>query len=385
MGRLLDLRRLSVKPPTKPRNQFPNQTPPRLCPRSGDGHGSALRCGDTSRPPRPHDTAVFAKMRPMRASALSGRLEGRSVHSVGSPAVQTMASNQPVADAGPRQDRSTESLRPLAPITTISRLAGASPTDRGGIRNHDVGPRTLPLGSDVSRALLQAFAATNRRLMECLEQKSKDAQTITRLRRDLSSALGLVAAAEHRANHDPLTGLPNRRLLSDRLDQALSHAAQIGGQIGLLLLDLNGFKHVNDVLGHVAGDEILIRVAHMLRTAVRAGDTVCRFGGDEFVVLLPDIEQKRLVTSIATKIQQRLRLVAGSGDAIARIAASVGYALYPAHGQSAAELLQHADRAMYESRVGAVVVRPPWLPAQASAHWRAKSGDLGNDPRRIGS
>ena len=156
----------------------------------------------------------------------------------------------------------------------------------------------------------------------------------------------------HRALHDELTGLPSRAMLLEKVNSALALAELQGGHVGLLFLDLNGFKPVNDQHGHAAGDRVLRLVAQRLRGAIHAEDLVARLGGDEFVVLVPraiDLEQLR---SCAQKVQAVIR---GSGDAFdipVSISASIGIALSPDHGITAGQLLAAADEAMYRAKQG---------------------------------
>ena len=115
-----------------------------------------------------------------------------------------------------------------------------------------------------------------------------------------------AAQARHFAYHDQLTGLPNRSLLMDRLTQALAQAARQHKQVGLLLLDLDQFKSVNDRLGHAAGDQVLQEVARRLSACIRSCDTACRYGGDEFVIMLPEIDSRANAETVARKIRTRL-------------------------------------------------------------------------------
>ncbi len=151
----------------------------------------------------------------------------------------------------------------------------------------------------------------------------------------------------HQATHDELTGLPNRKLLVLKTRQALTEAAAQGRQAGLLLLDLDRFKEVNDTLGHAVGDRLLAVVAHRLLHSVRPGDVVARLGGDEFAVLLPTVRDG----AAAREVASRLRAALGepiSMDAMSlAIDASVGIALHPDHAPDFELLLQRADVAMY--------------------------------------
>jgi diguanylate cyclase (GGDEF)-like protein/PAS domain S-box-containing protein len=154
------------------------------------------------------------------------------------------------------------------------------------------------------------------------------------------------------AHHDSLTGLPNQLLFNDRLQQTLSLAKRDARQFALLYLDLNKFKPVNDALGHAAGDELLKAVATRIRHQVRESDTVARIGGDEFVVILPDIHKREDAESVARKIVAALAgpFQLGSQKQSVAIGASVGIAVYPADGREADALVRAADAAMYGAK-----------------------------------
>jgi len=157
-------------------------------------------------------------------------------------------------------------------------------------------------------------------------------------------------ALEYQALHDPLTGLPNRILLYDRLKQAIHRAKRQGIPFSMLMIDLNGFKEVNDTWGHTAGDEVLQKVAARLPTCVRASDTVCRLGGDEFAVILPegDLDRARIVAKKLQKAFEQPFLVAQGVQV--QLGASIGVVGYPAHGTDAETLLKHGDSAMYTAK-----------------------------------
>ena len=169
---------------------------------------------------------------------------------------------------------------------------------------------------------------------------SRLATRVRRLTRDISQA-------RHFATHDSLTGLPNRRLLLDRLGQALAHARRYRKRVMLLVVDLDGFKLVNDVHGHRVGDELLRQVAARLSACVRFCDTVCRYGGDEFVVMLPQIDATEDAEVVSEKIRARLAApyVLGSEPILATV--SIGAAVYYADAQTSGELIDRADAAMY--------------------------------------
>ncbi|WP_170942152.1 sensor domain-containing diguanylate cyclase [Noviherbaspirillum denitrificans] len=153
------------------------------------------------------------------------------------------------------------------------------------------------------------------------------------------------------AFYDRLTGLPNRRLLEDRLDQLLAFAQRQHQNIGLLFVDLDRFKPVNDQYGHHVGDWLLQSVASRMQGCVRGSDTVARIGGDEFVVLLPAIGNLDEAFGVAEKIRGCLEApFSRAGDVRLEISASIGVALYPQHAQTARELMHFADNAMYMAK-----------------------------------
>lgn len=154
----------------------------------------------------------------------------------------------------------------------------------------------------------------------------------------------------HHANHDVMTGLPNRRFLQDRLDQALAFARRDGRRVAVVMVDLDGFKSVNDRHGHRFGDAVLEEVARRLSTVVRSLDTVGRWGGDEFVLVLKEIDTFAIVEEMVRRVIARLTEPITFLDRQLAIGASVGIALHPDHGDEAEALLLAADLAMYESK-----------------------------------
>ncbi|WP_231505745.1 EAL domain-containing protein [Guyparkeria halophila] len=154
----------------------------------------------------------------------------------------------------------------------------------------------------------------------------------------------------HLAYYDPLTGLPNRRLFHDRLDLAIAHAHRSGGRLAVLFIDLDHFKKINDTLGHAVGDELLEVVAGKLTACLREDDSVARTGGDEFLALLPEIEDFEPVADIAQRIIDSLsQPVVLEGRELV-IGCSVGVAFYPDDGEDSEALLKHADIAMYRAK-----------------------------------
>ncbi len=166
---------------------------------------------------------------------------------------------------------------------------------------------------------------------------------------DVSEKRENQAKIERLAHYDPLTGLPNRRLLLDRLHQAVAQASRHGRAISLLFLDLDGFKDVNDAFGHAVGDEVLKAVAERLTDCVRKGDTVARLGGDEFIVVLPEVRTRANAALVAEKILRAMN--APLEKIAAAIGTSIGIALLPTGGTNDAEsLMKQADTAMYAAK-----------------------------------
>lgn len=157
-------------------------------------------------------------------------------------------------------------------------------------------------------------------------------------------------ALEYQAQHDALTGLPNRVLLDDRLRMALAQLSRSGQKLGLLFLDLDNFKNINDGLGHGAGDALLVELSRRLERLLRAGDTLARLGGDEFLILLPEIEGLDTVSHIATRILDALGKPFHLGDVEYFVTASLGVTIAPDDGNEAGKLIKNADMAMYRAK-----------------------------------
>ena len=156
--------------------------------------------------------------------------------------------------------------------------------------------------------------------------------------------------AQHLADHDALTGLPNRRLLEDRLTQALALSQRNRKQTAVMFVDLDRFKAINDSLGHGVGDAVLKEVAQRLVKQLRVGDTVCRVGGDEFVVVLPESRRSTDAANVAKKIIETLSLPVLAADRELVVTTSIGIAVYPEDGRDAAMLIRNADAAMYHAK-----------------------------------
>lgn len=154
----------------------------------------------------------------------------------------------------------------------------------------------------------------------------------------------------HTASHDALTGLPNRALLRDRLEQAVSKASRDDSGLALLFIDLDGFKPINDTHGHLIGDLLLQGVAERLRDCVRESDTVARLGGDEFVILSLNADTIEDASKIAQKVLDTLMVPFTLNGIEARVGGSIGIALFPEHARNSEDLLQAADHAMYAAK-----------------------------------
>jgi diguanylate cyclase (GGDEF)-like protein len=183
------------------------------------------------------------------------------------------------------------------------------------------------------------------------ERRTRDGG-IVGVRTDVTELKASEERIRHLANHDPLTGLPNRRLLEDRMERAFILARRNRTQVGALVLDLDNFKLVNDREGHRAGDDVLRAVAARLRSFIREADTVARHGGDEFVVLVPELHDAEDAVRVAEKIVAGIAQPIEVGDRQYRIGASIGIAVYPGDAENADGLLRCADQAMYAVKQG---------------------------------
>ncbi len=170
------------------------------------------------------------------------------------------------------------------------------------------------------------------------------------------------SALREEATHDSLTGLANRRLFYDRLQQAIRHALRYGGKMGVLYVDLDRFKAINDQHGHHVGDAVLTEVARQLTSSIRDSDTVARLGGDEFAVLLEGVQGREDLLAAAHKIDQALNAEKDFFGLGVDIAASIGQALFPDDGTDEDALLRAADAAMYRIKSGQESDRQQPLP-----------------------
>ena len=193
--------------------------------------------------------------------------------------------------------------------------------------------------------------------------------------RDIAEQHATEERLRHLATHDDLTGLPNRALLSDRLRMAFAQARRVGIGFSVLALDLDGFKKVNDALGHAVGDALLRVAGARFRTVLRNVDTLARVGGDEFVAVLPaavDVEELQIV---ARRMISTTQLPFEIDGQVLYVGASIGAATYPQHGDNEVKLLAHADTALYRAKETGksrcVVYDPPNSPCRSTmCRWR---------------
>ena len=264
---------------------------------------------------------------------------------------------------------------------------------------HDAGGRHEQdeIDANVSPAATE-FAALRRQSVANVERKQRDltkylAEIDGRIRRLLSLAAGVfasdlgllalcvailvgyqrrverhAASSHHKATHDGLTGVANRALFHDRTEYALRIATRTREPVGFIGLDLDGFKQINDTLGHHVGDLLLKHVAERLNSCVRDTDTIARLGGDEFAILMPNVTSVDDAAEVAGRVLKAIREPADLDGQIVEVGASIGVAVFPNHGDRVDQLLQHADAAMYTAKrgkLGVCVYQADELPAVA--------------------
>jgi diguanylate cyclase (GGDEF)-like protein len=173
---------------------------------------------------------------------------------------------------------------------------------------------------------------------------------ITGLKETERELVRLREQAQAMAFHDPLTGLPNRTLLQDRLDQAIAQCARLSKKLALVFLDLDNFKPINDAHGHEVGDRILVEVAHRVSAAVRKSDTVARWGGDELVLLLPGLNTRSEARAVCERIKHLAQKELAHNPLTRLLTLSMGLAIYPDDTSLPEILLRHADAALYQAK-----------------------------------
>jgi diguanylate cyclase (GGDEF)-like protein/PAS domain S-box-containing protein len=193
------------------------------------------------------------------------------------------------------------------------------------------------------------YQAGEGRWWQIRERRTSDGGTVV-VKSDITELKRTEERVRHLAHHDPLTGLPNRRLLDDRMQQAFNLARRSRLNVGVMLIDLDRFKVVNDTYGHEMGDRVLQEVARRLRATVRQVDTVARQGGDEFVVVLPELHRSSDAARVANKVLQQLAKPIILDDVPFQIGASIGISMFPPDGGDPETLLKQADAAMYRAK-----------------------------------
>ncbi|HUP50613.1 MAG TPA: EAL domain-containing protein [Thermoanaerobaculia bacterium] len=213
--------------------------------------------------------------------------------------------------------------------------------EKGSAVNHEA--RLLRRDGDVIWVLETLTAST---------AEHEDTPLVEGIVLDITDRKRTEQEVEYQAYHDPLTGLPNRMLFLDRLTVALAHARRRHQPLAVMFLDLDDLKIVNDTLGHAAGDQLLQMVADRLSACLRQDDTVGRIGGDEFTLLVPDLNSADDATMVAEKVIKAIRQPFVIGDDDVRVTTSIGIAMYPTDGEDPETLLAHADGTMYRVKEG---------------------------------
>lgn len=214
---------------------------------------------------------------------------------------------------------------------------------------------TIWIMEDITRehAQREALARAHEELERRVAERTAELSAANaKLQEEIAERKLAEQRIRHMAQHDALTGLPNRALLSDRLEQSLIQARRHGHRVAVMFLDLDRFKAINDSLGHEVGDELLKEIARRLRGVVRAADTVGRLGGDEFVVVLHETQDAAAAAHVAEKIIAAFVPPVRVGPHELRASTSIGIALYPEDGDTAPALLKCADAAMYHAKNG---------------------------------
>ncbi len=214
--------------------------------------------------------------------------------------------------------------------------------------------RINALRREKERATREALDAQQEMVKTLVRSEQELESRVTERTGELAQANALLREKErelqHLAHHDHLTGLANRLLLDDRIEHAIARARRGGVGVGLLLVDIDGFKTVNDAHGHDAGDELLIAIAGRLNDCVRGTDTIARLGGDEFIVVLEDLHDSAAAAVVADKIVAAVAQPVELATGPARVSVSVGVAFFPEHANDRARLLKRADAAMYAAK-----------------------------------
>jgi diguanylate cyclase (GGDEF)-like protein/PAS domain S-box-containing protein len=214
---------------------------------------------------------------------------------------------------------------------------------------------SLVIGGDLARPVEFRVRAKDGswRILESIGKNCLDVPEVRGIivnTRDVTERRAIQERIQHLAFHDALTGLPNRSLMQDRITQSIARAERALNKCAVMFIDIDNFKNINDTLGHDAGDDLLCEVAKRLRDSVRNHDTIARQGGDEFIVLLDQLDGHQGATRVAQKILDAMRRAFSVGGQDQHVSGSVGIAMYPDDGRDAQTLLKNADTAMFHGK-----------------------------------
>lgn len=232
-------------------------------------------------------------------------------------------------------------------LSTVNATLKEEPGDLAAVEN------ALTQSEGVEAKVHQAAAelvAVNDALAEEVDERHRLEQQLSKSDAALTQSRASLRKVSDSALHDGLTGLANLTLFNDRLGIALAQAERHRWRFAVMFIDLDGFKSVNDTHGHDVGDRVLKTTAQRLKSIVRKGDTVSRRSGDEFLFLMLDVKDEANAMALASRIATELEQACDVDSRAVRVSASVGIAVYPEDGRSAAELLRSADTAMYAAK-----------------------------------
>lgn len=216
-------------------------------------------------------------------------------------------------------------------------------------RNEDVEHKVARAADDLLQVNIELTKQVDKRVV--IESELTDTKTdLAKVRDDLSKSQAQEEETRRLAFQDALTGLPNRVLFEQHLDQGLIQAKRHGWGLAVLFIDIDKFKSINDSYGHDLGDKVLLMVANRLQSLIRDEDTVSRWGGDEFMCLLLEVKKEIDATHLAKKMVNRIAVACKFNGIVLSVRASIGIAIYPADGETADILFKNADTAMFKAK-----------------------------------
>ncbi len=187
-------------------------------------------------------------------------------------------------------------------------------------------------------------------VMWAIKDDQGNLKGLSKLIRDISERKSMEETIRHQSLHDPLTGLPNRRSFEDRFSLAMTKAKRNKELLGIIFLDLDNFKKINDTLGHDSGDILLQEVAQRLSSVLRKGDSICRIGGDEFILLIDNLKQSKDMHKVIRALQEALKNSFKISNKKLKVTSSMGVSFYPTDGKSSRILEKRADIALYKAK-----------------------------------